>query len=140
MVDLYSGEFSKENSLISYDIEITQNNFQLDDHQSLTKFLSKGSYAYYKYNCANENALYFQVSDNHMDCSKIYVANEEYPTEKNAIEISVEGTVVSQCSFENPEFFYTVEATEDCPITVTAQSADARIVKAQRGVPHEFIL
>ena len=75
--------------MINYDIEITQNNFQLDDHQSLTKFLSKGSSAYYKYNCANENALYFQVSDNHMECSKIYVGNEEYPTEKTAIEISL---------------------------------------------------
>lgn len=74
VIDLYAGEFLKPNSRISYDIEVTQNNFQLDDHVSLTKFLSKGSSAYYKYNCANENSLYFEVSDNHMECSKIYVA------------------------------------------------------------------
>jgi hypothetical protein len=45
-----------------------------------------------------------------------------------------------QCSLDSPEYFFTVEAIEDCPITVSAQSSEVRIIKVQRGVPNEFVL
>ena len=64
-------------SSLAYSIEVTQSNRIINDHESQTKLLAKGSTAYYRYQCANtESTVYFDVSDNHQDCAKLYIGDE----------------------------------------------------------------
>ena len=66
VIAVYAEKSMNDGDTMQYSIEVTQTNRIINDHESQTKLLAKGSMAYYRYQCANNEAtVYFDVSDNH---------------------------------------------------------------------------
>lgn len=88
-----------------YDIEVSQGVTKLTDHEQHHDFLEEDSAKYYKYQCKQETGtVFFDVSDNGLFCSVMYLGKDQFPSPKQNIDKSYDNHLEAKC--EANKFYY----------------------------------
>jgi hypothetical protein len=116
----------------SLSIEVTQQLSVLANGEMKHYFLEGGSMAYYSYTPRIDTTVYYELADNNQGCAQFYLSTTMLPSALNSIDHSNHGRIVHN-SKASKVYFIGVEASSDCPFSLTATDSSNELVSLEKG-------